>query len=205
MDFIGQMGDSSRWRLVGLDVLVGMLQLLGLGGQMVLRGWREGAGEQSKVGAGPETTVGARVQQDADAEERGVSAVEERHAIELRTLNPSGSAETTAQINASAIPDNDNNFLSDGESDGLLAHLDSDTDPQSPTHISDTFNSGQILLADLDLWRKFRDQISITRLLPEAHDTSASSVSATSRTLREELSSRLRRMGLRTEALRRGL
>jgi len=202
MDFIGQQGDCSRWRLVGLDVLVGVLQVLGLGGQMVLRGLRDG-GDKVKTGdQGEGITVGARVQQDADAEERGVSAVEERHAIELRTLDPQGTAASATQINASAATEDDDDVL--GEGDGLLTH--SDTDPQSSTHISDTFSSGQILLADLDLWRKFREQISITRLIPETGiSSSASSVSATSRTLREELSSRLRRMGVRTEALRRGL
>lgn len=149
IDFIGQKGPTSRLHLLALDLLVVLLQVIHLSAHVTRQRLRDGAVSVT-TSHGREYAASAP-RQDVDAEERGVRRSGEHDGdIEMQTLNASGSAATvpTATTEESAAEDT-------SERDSLLA---STTAPRTDAHIFDAFNSGQIVLADLDLVKTVKEQ-----------------------------------------------
>ena len=193
MDFIGQKGPSGKVHLVVLDLLVLGLQVMHMAAGMARRKLRD-APKATPAGAVSETSqsttsaeqTDASQQQDLDSEERGVHRADygADTDIEMQPLNPSGT--TTVDPTSSS-----------SSSDALLAT----TTPRTDAHIFDAFNSGQIVLADLDLWKHIKEQWDMVkhfRANPE-------SAQASSRSLRAELASRMLRLRIGTDALRQSI
>jgi hypothetical protein len=88
--------------------------------------------------------------QDLDSEERGVrhsAELEQQDDIEMQTLNPSGQ---TGDAFTAADEDDESN-----ERDTLLS---SAPPLRTDIHIFDSFHSGQIVLADLNVWKTIKEQ-----------------------------------------------
>lgn len=140
MDFIGQKGPSSKLHLLLLDLLVTVLQTVHLSAHLLRLKLRDGS---SLV-----TLVAQVSRQNIDAEERGVRRsieVEEQGDVEMETLNPGGRAqdrEDEGEANAS----------------DTAAFAPPTTTVRSDAHIFDAFNSGQIVVADLNLYRTVQEQ-----------------------------------------------
>lgn len=188
MDFIGQKGPTSKGHLLMLDLLVVLLQVTHLAANAVRKGLRETS--TPAAAAAPQAAPPAvnRSQQDLDAEERGVRRSDELQDIEMQSLNASGTAASATQTSAA----DDANESS--ERDTLLAN----TVPRTDSHIFDAFNSGQIVLADLDLWKNIKHQAHLVK-------TAASDPQPSGQTLRAELAGRILRMRMRTDELRQTL
>lgn len=181
MDFIGQKGPSSRVVLVVLDLVVLALQLVHMAAGMARKRAREAASSPSSIAVGGDAQpAGAQQQQDVEAEERGEHRAEYGAEIEMQTLNPSGAA----AVEASA-------------SEPLLAT----TTPRTDAHIFDAFNSGQIVLADLELWKHVKEQWHMVKDLRANADASQYQT----RTIRAELAGSLLRMRMGTDALRQSI
>lgn len=147
MDFIGQRGPTSKLHLVVLDLLVAIFQLVQLSAFFTKQRIREkrdtpATSTQTSHGSG----TGQNSGQDIESEERGVDRVQEQQDIEMQTLNPSRPTEPPP-----VGTDGDN-----GERDGLLAVRGAHTD----AFLLDAFHSGQIMLADLDLVKTVKQQMS---------------------------------------------
>ncbi|TKA83778.1 hypothetical protein B0A55_00024 [Friedmanniomyces simplex] len=142
IDFIGQKGPSSKMHLLLLDLLVVMLQLIHLSAHITRQRLKEGSISVTTPN-GRRYTPAAPSRQDHDAEERGVRRSGELQDIEMQTLNPSGS-------NAAASEEAEDST----ERETLLASTTARTD----AHIFDAFNSGQIVLADLNLLQTLKEQ-----------------------------------------------
>lgn len=148
MDFIGQKGPSSKVHLALLDILVLVLQIVHLSAYVLRQRLKDNLTEPVTVPTVPATVPAASTGQDLDHEERGVRrSIEQQQneEIEMQNLNPSGrsTAIDPAEANSS-------------EREALLA---STAMPQrSDAHIFDAFNSGQIVIADLDVWKTVREQ-----------------------------------------------
>ena len=148
MDFVGQKGPTSRIILVLFDLLVMTLQFVHLTAHITRKRLKDGvapaAAPQSQQTPAPSTV------QDLDSEERGVrhsAELEQQDDIEMQTLNPSGQRGDT--VTATDEDDESN------ERDTLLSSA-----PPSRTdiHIFDSFHSGQIVLADLNVWKTVKEQ-----------------------------------------------
>ncbi len=182
MDFIGQAAPTSRIRLVLLDLLVVVLQMTQMSTFMAR--WR--LKEQPK--ASPQVTAetpAPAVQQDLDAEERGVIRADEQQDIEMQTLNPA----TSRTDPAPADPTEDDHTA-------LLAPLT----PRTDAHIFDAFHSGQIVIADLDLRKHVLEQVRLAKT-PVTEADGQSGVPG----LRAELASRVLRMRMGADALRESM
>nr|POE48343.1 dsc e3 ubiquitin ligase complex subunit 4 [Quercus suber] len=145
MDFIGQKGPTSKIHLLLLDLLVVFFQLL----QLCVYITSQRLKDSSKTpGAGTGRPAGLR--QTLDSEERGVRRSVELQDIEMQRLDPSGSnAESSIHEDNGSTP-----AISEQEP------LHPATAPQSRTNanISDAFNSGQIVIADLDIAQTVSEQ-----------------------------------------------
>lgn len=201
MDFIGQQGPSSKIQLVLLDILVVVLQLVLLAAGTLRKRLKDKASSatpaststtpSTNTAAAPTTTTTAPAApatqpstQDLDSEERGVRRSMEQHDIEMQTLNPSGTA--TSPAASTAEP---------SAHDALLANTAA---PATDEHIFDAFHSGQIVLADLDIWRTIKEQAS---MMKDSRNASTPTVDS----IRSELAARMLRMRMGTDALRQSL
>ena len=187
MDFIGQKGPTSKMHLLLLDLLVLGLQLTHMAAGMARKRVREASSVTTPpaVGGNPQPVssvppAGVQ-QQDIEAEERGVHRADYGADIEMQPLNPSG---TTASPSISTT-------------DPLLAT----TAPRTDAHIFDAFNSGQIVLADLDFGRSMKEQWHMAKNFR----ANASASEYQSRTLRAELAGRILRLRMGTDALRQSI
>lgn len=137
MDFIGQKGPSSKLHLVLLDFLVLGLQLVNLGILLVRHKAKEASGTAT---ASASATAAPAPTQTLDFEERGqLSSDHQAVDIELQNLNSAGREEATVEESP----------VNEREREALLA---SSTAPRSSdSHIFDAFNSGEIMIADLNL------------------------------------------------------
>lgn len=182
MDFIGQKGPTSRVHLVLLDALVLVLQIVQLSVHILRQKLKEAPATPIAV----TTTRGGQYSaapvsdgQTMDDEERGVRRSHEED-IEMQNLTTSGAAtdSTDSTENAEeAAPSSDESLLA---STGMPQHTDA--------HIFDAFNSGQIVIADLDVAKTVREQFWAYQKAPR--DTN--SVEATRR-MRERLAQRVLR------------
>lgn len=143
MDFIGQKGPSSKIHLVLLDMLVMVLQLVNLGIMLT----RRKAKAASEVTSATAVALQAPTQ-TLDMEERGLHQSDHQAVdIELQDLNSSGvQEEPTANV-----ADEDEG---EREREALL----SSARPLSDAHLFDAFNSGEIMIADLNLAAMIKDQ-----------------------------------------------
>ena len=153
MDFIGQKGPASKLHLVVLDVLIVLLQLVALGTHVTQ------VKVKKQASTLPTTLVAlAQPHQDLDHEERGIHRSDHEPVdVELQTLNSSGrqaSTGTTDDVETTSVNDPESN----NEHDSLLASPD--MQPRSDAHIFDAFNSGEIIIADLDIITLLRTQIA---------------------------------------------
>jgi hypothetical protein len=134
IDFVGQASPASRIRLVAVDTVTLVLQLLVLAVTVersgpVTKGGEEGVGSNYEI-------AGARQRQTQDAEERGVL-----HSSEL----------------ASSSEDIEMQPLHHGRTS---ADVDGELDEQGSGngHPLDTFNSGQHIIVDLHILDTIRSQ-----------------------------------------------
>lgn len=148
MDFIGQKGPTSKLHLSLLDILVFLLQLVALGAHVTRVKVKKQATAPAPVPAASATAAVPETQpvQDLDHEERGLHRSDLNPVgIELQNLNSSGRRTSLGLAQSSAIGEEE---AGDDEREALLA---SNTRPPSDSHIFDAFNSGEIMIADLDM------------------------------------------------------
>ena len=188
MDFIGQKAPSSKVHLLLLDVLVVLLQVIHLAANAVRKNLRDVSASVTASSAQTAAPVTRSSRQDLDSEERGVRRSDEQQDIEMQNLNPSG---TTVTTTPAPTPEDTN---ASSERDALLAS----TAPRTDAHIFDAFNSGQIVVADLDLWRRLKEQAQLAKNAQRDPQPSG-------QTLRAELAGRILRMRLRTDEIRQTL
>lgn len=181
MDFIGQKGPTSKLHLMLLDVLVLALQVVQLSVHVLRKRLKDGASSQPvAVTTSDGGTYGAQpvsTGQSLDDEERGVRrSVEEREGqdIEMQTLNPEGATSGEDEARSS-------------ERDSLLASTSMPI--RTDAHIFDAFNSGQIVIADLDLWKTVRDEFIAWQKAPRNPSANAEA----NRMMRERLTRRMLR------------
>ncbi len=187
MDFIGQKGPTSKVHLIILDMLVVALQLTHMAAMMARKRSRDAASIPTPpaVGSTPQPVSSAPPasvqQQDIESEERGVHRADLGTDIEMQTLNASGSAAPEPSAT----------------SDTLAAT----TAPRSDAHIFDAFNSGQIVLADLEIWKHIKEKWHMVKDMRVNAETSQSQAS----NLRAELAGRFLRLRIGTDALRQSI
>lgn len=185
MDFIGQKGPAGRITLVLFDMLVMALQFVHLTAQITRKRLKDGVPASAPHAQGtPAPSAG----QDLDSEERGVrhsTELEQQDDIEMQTLNPSGGrADAASSPPTRPIPGDED--IETNEREALLA---SDP-PRTDIHIFDSFHSGQIVLADLNIWKTTREQFwAYQKSTPEQRD-------ARRATYRAQLTSRLMDFGI---------
>lgn len=166
MDFIGQKGPTSKTHLILLDLLVLALQLVHLTALITRLKVKEKA---SLPTAAPATAP--QPTQDHDFEERGMLRSEHEPVdIELQDLNPAGrpigvaSGEATGETTERREALSEESDALSREREALLggreAFLSADTAPRTDAHIFDAFNSGEIMIADLNIVRVVRNQIT---------------------------------------------
>lgn len=159
IDFVGQKSPVSRWRLVGLDLLVLLLQVLMLGITLERRAAKAG-GEAVEAVEG----VATEPQQDLDSEEQGVLRQdrldpENVDGIELQDLHHSSSGRTGGD--------------EDRERDELLA-ADTETG-QADQHPLDHYYTGEKVVADLHIVETIQAQWQAGGVTAEGPGASAAS------------------------------
>jgi len=132
LDFVGQLGPSSKLRLVLLDMFILLLQLIALAATVKRRSM--GKSKPPTVTRATRSTSDSAVAtlsgQDHDAEERG---------LQRRSLSPLPSFSSHPESSASDVT--------------------SRTPPSSRTHaLADLLASGQGVIAELYVWDTLRDQ-----------------------------------------------
>lgn len=153
LDFIGQKGPASRITLVLFDLLVMALQFVHLTAHITRKRLKDGAAPVAPAAPSTQPTPAPSTTQDLDSEERGVrhsAEMEQQDDIEMQTLNPSGHAGNVTTVTVNDDDDDDTD-----ERDALLS---SAPPPRTDIHIFDSFHSGQIVLADLNIWKIVREQ-----------------------------------------------
>jgi hypothetical protein len=130
LDFVGQLGPSSKFRLVLLDIFILFLQLIALAATVKRRSM--GKTKPPTAARAARTTSDSAVAtlsgQDHDAEERG---------LPRQPLSP----------------------LASSRPEGSVSDLASRTSPSSRTHaMADLLASGQGVIAELYVWDTLRDQ-----------------------------------------------
>ena len=143
IDFVGQMSPVNKFRLVATDVLVWVLQVVMLAVSLERRKLGGETSETAAAGANP-ALVGeeAHLRQDYDAEERG----------ERRAANPGDNGDIEMQPLQRVQSGSD-------EPGGRGDHLfDSSAAASTDRHPLDTFNSGQYVIANLDLFNMVHTQ-----------------------------------------------
>jgi hypothetical protein len=162
MDFVGQKGPTSKFHLVLLDVLILLMQLV----QLAATTTRQRVKQQMSSTTTPPTAV-----QNHDFEERGQHRSDHQPVDqELHALNPTqGPPEDTE---SSTQPDTESPAQPDAESDERQALLAS-TAPRTDSFIFDAFNSGEIMVANLNLFdvikthlKEMRDPVQPTSTAP---------------------------------------
>lgn len=152
IDFIGQLGPSSKVLMVLLDLLVVGLQM----GMLSVVATRRRLDDKGTVVTPPAQPAQG---QDVDSEERGVrrsAELEQQGDIEMQSLNP-------ADRSFNDPPDAAEDEEPSNDRDHLLAL------PRSDAHIFDAFHSGQIVLGDFNVVRSAREQMAAyKKASPEA-------------------------------------
>lgn len=176
MDFIGQKGPTSKVHLVFLDFLVVGLQVVQLSATMVRRKLKDSSPAEVASTAIDRSRTGTA--QDLDSEERGIRRSQEQESIELQDLGNQSTQQNTHSSTSAVGP------TSSTERDALLAT----PEPRFEANILDTFNSGQIIIADLDLGKTLEEQVRLHKNPPPESER------ANQQTLRAELAGRMLRM-----------
>lgn len=178
IDFIGQLGPSSKVLMVLLDVLVVVLQMVMLSVVTTRRRLDDkgkSAGASSTTAASAPSAPSAAAAQDVDSEERGVrrsAELEQEGDIEMQSLNPSsGRADRALDAPPDTATDEggeDDDNEPSSDRDRLLSAT---TAPRSDTHIFEAFHSGQIVLGDFNVVRSAREQMAAyQKATPESRD-----------------------------------
>lgn len=173
MDFIGQKGPSSKIHLLLLDLFVVFLQLTQLSVLLTVHKLKE-----SSSTSRASTTRPAATRQDLDSEERGVRRSIEQQDIEMQNLNSSGTTTT---------PPQETDHPTDPDLSGREALLATTTPGRrTDANIFDAFNSGQIVVADLDIPNTVREQFWLYRAesLADAGDARTMRANITGQLLR---------------------
>lgn len=191
MDFIGQAGPSSRIHLFLLDLLVFGMQLADMSAYMIRKRIKQADSSTATTPAATSESVQptSRSGQDLDAEERGIRRSIEQEDIEMQNLNPATGA---------ASLENDAETGGSSERASLLQQ----TDPRpgaTDAHILDSFYSGQIVLADLDIRKQIKDQM---HLIKNYRVDQASASGSGARGWRDILIQRALRLRMGADALR---
>ncbi|KAF2217421.1 hypothetical protein CERZMDRAFT_92072 [Cercospora zeae-maydis SCOH1-5] len=160
MDFIGQKGPSGKLHLLLLDFVLLGLQIVHLSASTLRRRLRSAIETGSAVvGADPAATT----VQTVEDEERGVrrSAEQTREAdIEMQNLTAAG----TSSDNAAPTSAYD-------ERERLLVPFTPAR--RTEAHILDAFNSGQMVIADIDLGGTIKEQMTLMRVKYNVEEESA--------------------------------
>ncbi|KAI4718832.1 DUF1746-domain-containing protein [Aureobasidium sp. EXF-10727] len=144
MDFVGQKGPTSKFHLVLLDILILLMQLVHLAATTT----RQRVKQQTSATTTPPTAV-----QNHDFEERGQLRSDHQPVDqELHSLNTTHDASESTES-----PDQP-----DAESDERQALLAS-TAPRTDSYIFDAFNSGEIMIAHLNLFDVIKTQLKEMR------------------------------------------
>ncbi|USW54935.1 Putative DSC E3 ubiquitin ligase complex subunit 4 [Septoria linicola] len=179
MDFIGQRGASNRLYLVLLDLLVLALQLVHLSAFTLWQRLRDGlAGTVTR----PASIPAARPAQTVEDEERGVRrSVEQARAedIEMQSLTLGGTTRTGLGDTAGA--ETDDSTGSEGAAGDFFQPR------QTDAHIFDAFNSGQMVIADLDLAQTVKEHIVLAQTKRISDENNAENT----RLIRQRLMQRL--------------
>ena len=176
MDFIGQKGPTSKLHLLCLDVLVLLLQVLHIGILTVKKKARAAAeSPTTTTTSAPRTVPTAPSQQNLDFEERGQLRSDHQQVdIELQELNSDGA---TARQHISREPDGPEEDTGGEERQRLLQTTET---PRSDRHIFDAFNSGEIMVADLNLYKIMKEQFMLSREAVENAQSASGSTSGSS-------------------------
>lgn len=151
MDLVGQKGPTSKWALVLLDLVVMVFQLVQLSAfhtRQNLRATRN----STETTSTPDTT------QDLDSEERGVQRTHEAQDIELQDLNPRAFTEQHAATTTGEE--------GEADTDVLIA-----SNPRADANVLDAFNSGQIIVADLNVFQAIKQELLVSRTTPESAES----------------------------------
>ncbi|KAL1311093.1 hypothetical protein AAFC00_001300 [Neodothiora populina] len=160
MDFIGQKGPTSKIHLVALDILLLLLQLVALGTHMTHVKVKHqidnpaAPARQSAVTttATPAASAPTETAQDLEHEEQGLLRSDHHPVdIELETLNSVGRRSSNGPNTSAEVQDQEDN-----DREALLA---SSMQPRSDSHIFDAFNSGEIMILDMDIVNLVRTQL----------------------------------------------
>ncbi|KZF25987.1 DUF1746-domain-containing protein [Xylona heveae TC161] len=204
IDFIGQLGPSSKVALVLLDCLILLLQLFMLSTFAEQQHFKDSSSSSSSSSPSRITTTSSpthrqrtRLHQTLDAEERGLSASD----IEMQALSahsssssspssssPSPPAAGTSSSQAQHHPETSSSSAGrtggdqDGERDELLAEPSPDAGTSSSW---DAYTSGEAVIADLYLldtmrnpWRAFEGQEQGEAAVSSSSDSPSSSFPA---------------------------
>lgn len=195
MDFIGQKGPTSKIHLILLDLLVLGLQLVHLTAHITRLKVKKLASVSTATPATPATPAAdAQPTQDLDFEERGLHRSDHEPVdIELQNLNPAG-RQVESPSRDTTNDANNRRGASSEEQEPLLeereALLSADTAPQTDAHIFDAFNSGEIMIADLNILHVVRSQFVEFQNAPR--DTANTGTSLSERLAASGLGFRLR-------------
>jgi len=170
IDFIGQLGPSSKILMVLLDVLVAGLQMVMLS---VVTTRRRLEDINKAVVAAPmiAAPVPTTNQQDVDSEERGIrrsAELDQQGDIEMQSLNPSSGRADRALHDPPDAAEEEEEDPPASDRDRLLA---ASTAPRSDIHIFDAFHSGQIVLGDFNVIQTALEQMAAyQKATPESRD-----------------------------------
>jgi len=175
MDFIGQKGPTSKLHLLCLDVLVLLLQVLHIGILTVKKKAKAASEGPAATTSAPRAAPVAPSQQNLDFEERGQLRSEHQQVdIELQELNPDGATARQPASREIEGPDDDVG----GEEGQRL--LQTTRNPRSDRHIFDAFNSGEIMVADFNLYNILKEQFMLSRETVENAQSAGGSTSGIS-------------------------
>ncbi|CAK4033633.1 Hypothetical predicted protein [Lecanosticta acicola] len=187
MDFIGQKGPTSKVHLLVLDILVLVMQVVQLSVHVLKMKLKDGSSTAEATPVAVTTSDGdtysaqpVSAGQSLDDEERGVRRsveVTQGQDIEMQNLSAGGLASDAVEPESS-------------ERESLMASTSMPT--RTDAYIFDAFNSGQILIADLDLWKTVRDEFVAWKKTPRSASTTAANAEA-NRLMRERLTRRMLR------------
>lgn len=168
MDFIGQKGPSSKVHMLLLDLFVLGLQIVHLSTHLLRQRLRQGLTDATGVA---EASSSGTTSQTVEDEERGVrrsAELERSDDMELQTLTTSGQAS-----------------ISQPAEERLDAFRPT---TRTEAHIFDAFNSGQMIVADLNPTQTVKEQVMMISLKKtEADDERATR----HRQMRQRLTQRL--------------
>lgn len=141
MDFIGQNGPTSKIHLLLLDLVISFLQLVQLSAHITRLRLKDTQSIPMPSRASRARPAASR--QDLDSEERGVRRSDEEQDIEMQNLNPSAAISAATE---------------EHEISGAIERASLLSSPRTDAHIFDAFNSGQIVLADLNIPQTVTEQ-----------------------------------------------